>query len=806
MKTTVFTNKAIPLNGRLVLFQSLILSRLLYGCAVWAELSAASYKKLDATVVGFYRRICNEGFWNSGQQTDREFLQSHKLTPFRIFWARHRLCYLHHVAAHGHTFYKSLLLMEFQHGKGWLFEVSEDLQWLAKFHDLPFDIPVDRAGWITAWSALRDCKPWKKWVSRAVAKHLEQEKIAYEIQSYHQSIRQELEAAGMELAPTSLETTEPTPFHCTHCDVSFCTAQQLALHDFRIHKKRSAESYLVQSEVCAGCLRTFHTTFRVTQHLRYRGNQCWDRLFGVRPPAEPAQVTLPTHLVGVTRLPVIRRHRGPLRPTSRQRELLRVRRELEEVWNEGLPDFAWCEAKQDLKLVEQCNQAFNACLNRWFEGESPDVASFHNLFFGLMFSFDIPEFHAARLFIHWTETGFADFVPNDDQLDHMASLEEAILTLLEDLHIWKLRLRYHQLQQQLIYLEQEEVPTSKMTHHEPQKRKARLHPFDLGFEQMKEEEMQRRAWRMTSRPRRSVAPVQGPYFIVHLYAGRCRDADFHHHMTEFIAGCPHAWANNIVVISLDTAIDSSMNVHSAKLWTWLLATAREGRILGYLLGPPCETWSSARHEPTYDDAGKILRGPRPLRLAEECWGIAGLGLRELQQLSVGSCLLLRGLWLCIPVALTGGAVVLEHPAPPFQNDRASIFRTGLVTLLLRDGWLFRRHTFQQWRHGSEGVKPTTLLFANNRIPEVLEECALPGVTKPTGALIGRSESGRFRTEVAKEYPGNLCRCFALAIWRHVESLKLGAEGEVPSDFACELAEASARVDPGKNLLPDYQPQ
>ncbi|CAL1142570.1 unnamed protein product [Cladocopium goreaui] len=634
MQKAIFCNKAIPLPGRLVLFQSLVLSRLLYGCAVWAELSAASYRKLEATVTGFYRRICNTGFWSSDHLTDQAFLQSSRLVSFRIFWARHRLCYLHHLASHGHTFHKSLLLMEFQNEKGWLVEVADDLRWMTKFHELPFDIPVDRAGWISAWSALRDCRPWRKWVVTAVAKHLEQEKIAYEIGFYHRQIQTELEEAGMELAP------------------------------------------------------------------------------------------------------------APSSLDARKQKM--VRRELQQVWDEGQPDYAWWEPNQSTELTARCHQAFDDCLQRWFAGDQPDIVSFHNLFFATMFSLDIPEFQAARLFIHWSETCFADFVPHEDQLDYMAALDEAMMTLLEDLHIWK--------------------------------------------------------------PNRRAAPVQGPYFVIHLYAGRRREADFHFYMSKLIADCPQAWANHITVISLDTAIDSSMNVHSERLWSWLLSTAKEGRILGFLLGPPCETWSSARHEFNHADDGALLQGPRPLRHAEACWGIPGLYLRELKQLSVGSCLLLRGLWLCIPIALTGGAVMLEHPAPPYQEDRPSIFRTGLVTLLLREGWLFRRHTFQQWRHGSKGVKPTTLLFANNKIPDVLAEFALRGIERPTEALIGRNESGKFKTEVAKEYPSNLCSCFATAIWRHIEKLPLGIEGEAPSCFAVELADASARVDPDRSYLPDYQPQ
>ena len=201
------------------------------------------------------------------------------------------------------------------------------------------------------------------------------------------------------------------------------------------------------------------------------------------------------------------------------------------------------------------------------------------------------------------------------------------------------------------------------------------------------DEQERRIWRMDRRPQRNPTPEQGPFYIIHLYAGRRCDRDFHYHMNCLLKEGNHAWATSVTVISLDTAIDEAMNVHSPKLWSWLLAAAEAGRILGFLLGPPCETWSSARHEIIEDVEGHPVKGPRPLRLADQCWGIEGLSLRELRQLSVGTCLLLRGLWLCVPIALSGGAVLLEHPAPPMQMDRPSIFRTGNITLLLREGWL-----------------------------------------------------------------------------------------------------------------------
>eukprot|EP00435_Cladocopium_sp_Y103_P020773 s2213_g5.t1 len=74
---------------------------------------------------------------------------------------------------------------------------------------------------------------------------------------------------------------------------------------------------------------------------------------------------------------------------------------------------------------------------------------------------------------------------------------------------------------------------------------------------------------------------------------------------------------------------------------------------------------------------------------------------------------------------------------PLQPERPSIFRTGIVNLLLREGWLFKRHTLQQWRFGALGIKPTSLLVANNPISQVLDEFALPGIQKP--ALIHMPE-------------------------------------------------------------------
>ena len=212
---------------------------------------------------------------------------------------------------------------------------------------------------------------------------------------------------------------------------------------------RADESYYVQTEVCPGCLKNFHTTFRVVQHLRYRKNLCWDRIYGVRQPDVPGLVTLPAHLSGVHRLPAVRRHHGPLRPTSKQRDCLRIRQEINSLLKEGMPDFAWWDPESQPELTDRCVDALNAVLQQWFHDVSATNEGFHNAFFHCLFSFDIPEFQAARIFIYWVEKILPDFVPPDDFVHNMEVLDVAYMSMLDDLHIWHLRNRYHQLTQQL---------------------------------------------------------------------------------------------------------------------------------------------------------------------------------------------------------------------------------------------------------------------------------------------------------------------------------------------------------------------
>ena len=92
----------------------------------------------------------------------------------------------------------------------------------------------------------------------------------------------------------------------------------------------------------------------------------------------------------------------------------------------------------------------------------------------------------------------------------------------------------------------------------------------------------------------------------------------------------------------------------------ILRLAGCGTFIGSLSGPPCETFSPARHMPKPDNFPG--RWPRPLRSMLRPWGLSALSQGELEQLRVGSQLYINSALVEFEVVHNGGYSLLEHPA------------------------------------------------------------------------------------------------------------------------------------------------
>jgi len=177
--------------------------------------------------------------------------------------------------------------------------------------------------------------------------------------------------------------------------------------------------------------------------------------------------------------------------------------------------------------------------------------------------------------------------------------------------------------------------------------------------------------------------------------------------------------------------------------TWLHAI-RERWVLGFLGGPPCNTWSRARHVQQHG-------GPRVIRVVHDPWGLASLRLAELEQILMGNLLLGFALECMTLLALYDGAGALEHPREPEPAHMVSIWRLPIVQLLLLLPSM-RLVTFTQGLLGAPSPKPTTMMVLGLSGLEDDLRAGRVSEDLPHGVAVGRDSSGQYRTAPLKEYP------------------------------------------------------
>lgn len=84
LKRPLFHNKYIPCKGRLQLYDSLVVARLLYACSTWTDVSTAQLRQIEAVLMDHYRQISNIGYWSESNMTDEELRHHLEVPTFRV--------------------------------------------------------------------------------------------------------------------------------------------------------------------------------------------------------------------------------------------------------------------------------------------------------------------------------------------------------------------------------------------------------------------------------------------------------------------------------------------------------------------------------------------------------------------------------------------------------------------------------------------------------------------------------------------------------------------------------------------------
>ena len=816
-------NRNLPTQLRLQLFQALVGSRLFFGLGSWPTLPLRQMARLRKVYVGLLRRVLRIPF--AAMITNEEILQRACSGDVRVRLAVDRLAFAQRLFAFAPAFVHHILHLEAQGpADAWLTGLKADVDWLADVLPAAFPTPWhgDFTDLIDYWQS--SPKQWKRDLKKAWRLHCFQEHMLAEVQRFHYSFFLQLRKAGSLFQPDpDCSGGREASFPCT-CGRVFTTGQGLALHRRKAHGHFSPEHEFVTGSTCSICLKHFWSSSRLQQHLAYipRGtgiNPCFAELLRRGTPPGYLAEQRPPEFAGLNRLEALPTE-GPIPQVPGAVELRAAQLQadldaaLQQLWNFELPP-------QNDVLGPKIADALTLACRLWFRdfssrGEHPHFCSLQDRWLSVLGTLD-PEFHSWVEFVYltWGEHEMPDFVAQLEDGEAEYIVEEEFAALAFDLPRTAHMSRVADLRRRLRHLDYE----SHLIPHRPVRRgtanaaeRARtMHqiPRALCSQIDWQKQLKQVHWLEfppeVGIPQLPTSLTRPTFLVAHLFSGRRRLGDVHQALLR--------WADHfgfqLQVLSLDTAIDPELGNlrHDSPSWLRLMECYQARRVAATLIGSPCETFSEARHTPPPDGA----RWPRPLRSADQLYGLDHLTMREYRQLHQGSLFFLQGVQILVFHILFGGLFLSEHPAAPQDPLRASTWTSGILRIL-RQHPDVHLHTLPQYLWDASVVKPTGLLALNlPNLRRTMFSRANMENQRPVASAIGKHDDGSFKTSAHKEYPARFCDALAFTLASHlkdaIQAGRLFESDAAPVEalsWCQQLVHFSSFIRKDAVWLPDFQ--
>ena len=256
------------------------------------------------------------------------------------------------------------------------------------------------------------------------------------------------------------------------------------------------------------------------------------------------------------------------------------------------------------------------------------------------------------------------------------------------------------------------------------------------------------------------------FVVMHLFAGHRRKFDVEYMVRKWASRT----ARRLLFLSADLATDARWDLAQPETFHALGCLVDEGYVDILVAGPPCSTWSRARH--------RGRDGPPPVRGRQHSpWGFPHLTGALKRQVTEANVLMVNTLSLMERVSRAGGSYVLEHPADPGCEPYPSIWsNVVLLGMMRRTGG--QAVSFNQCALGGPTPKPTTLAGALCGLQDEFASCVCPGVSAHHrhATSWGRTREGQHRTRALQAYPPMMCASIANCITATLEYFEVSGWG------------------------------
>ena len=325
----MFSSPSVARADKVILYDTLVLSVLLYGAGTWRSLTSAEHSSL----ANAYHQMAFSMLRPLYTVEEARHIAAQRalallgLPSMDTLLHLARLRHLQSCVTVGIEEFWALAHAEAQ----WLQSVQLSLAWLADLVGFPSNAPDPCSAW-PFWRdmILQTPAKWKGLIKKAQHRAVRREAWT-SAAVYHQGLlSRQLRLAGGFLIGDRPEEWDARQC-CAPCGKTFPSLQAWSVHAFKVHGRVTIGRGMLTGSRCECCLRHFGTNLKLCRHLAYSTN-CRQRLqtAGFQCPVEPGQGSRKAEDSGKNQMPAVQAA-GPALPLQPEPWLAEADRPVAEV-------------------------------------------------------------------------------------------------------------------------------------------------------------------------------------------------------------------------------------------------------------------------------------------------------------------------------------------------------------------------------------------------------------------------------------------------------------------------------------------
>ena len=270
-KGAIFGNRAMAMHKKVQLFNTLVLSAVLYNSPTWMITRKHDVQRLHSGIMKLYRRVTMGHLGPITQKWSDEKVQASLELPDPLDLLHvHRLRYVQHLYRAG----DAIVWATLQQHPYWWQMLDKSLEWLRR-HTLR-TLPVESC--LERWDLW---EPWLQGNGRAWRSIVRQAMVHSALQIRKESLRQDFHRQVCHIVLEAqvyvlpMDVGEWDQHACPRCKMVFKSCAAWSVHAFRKHGRRTPARQFASGRSCDYCLKIFHDHMGLVNHLKNNPSCYW---------------------------------------------------------------------------------------------------------------------------------------------------------------------------------------------------------------------------------------------------------------------------------------------------------------------------------------------------------------------------------------------------------------------------------------------------------------------------------------------------------------------------------------------------